>query len=822
MNVLKTLFVFLAIINYSTFSAQQEYRIKKSTNKVQIDGDLKEEQWINAEALGKFIVRWPVFGELSKYKTVVKMYYDNTAVYIGAEIHYQNVDSISYIMSQRDDPGNADWFGVTIDPYANNISAFSFGVTSTGVEIDALASLNDMDDSWNAVWRSSVKRQSFGWSVEIKIPYSALRFPNKKIQNWNINFSRQVRAVRETSDWSPINPEIFGEITQSGKLIGIENIEPPVRLSFTPYATGYLENSFDEASQKQTWKNRLTGGLDLKLGLNDAFTLDMTVVPDFGQTRSDNQILNLSPFEVRFSENRPFFLEGTDLFSIGNIFYSRRIGGSPFNQSNVYDDLDESIGESVVSNPSVSQLLNATKISGRTKSGLGIGVFNAVEGRSEAIIENSLGNRRTFVTNPLTNKNIFVLSQNLKNNSTISLVNTNVIREGSNRDANVTAGVANLYTSGGSYRMRTNIALSTVLDDQETNFGHRASVNFDKVAGKWQYGVSYSEESETYDPNDLGFIRNNNSRGYGASLEWNDYNGSKRFFRRNAEISWFYNELYRPQKFSFTDFSCRLGGLHKKQIYMQLFAQVSPFGSVDHFESRQFGKPVKFNPNARMSYFFTSDYSKRFALDGRLSYTPFFGTDQYRSSFVLSPRVRVSDRMNFVLRSTIDFNIRGFGYISGQDLTYSDEIVLGVRDRIDIENTITSEFIFTKRMGIDLQIRHYWAQVEYQSFLALEDEGETREINYSALNDEGKSVHNTIFNAFTIDINYRWVFSPGSELRIVYKNNIFSSQSIEETNYFGAFNTLFNQPQINSISMKFLFYIDALYFKRKDKNNQQG
>ena len=183
---------------------------------------------------------------------------------------------------------------VTLDPYGNNINAFGFMVTSAGVELDLLISSSEDDFSWNAVWNSATAKTENGWSFEIKIPYSAFRFPNKDVHEWKVNFWRSVRRIREESTWNPINPNQFGELTQSGKLVGIENIKAPLRLSFTPYATGYLENSYDEATQKQTWKSRATGGLDFKLGLNDAFTLDMTLIPDFGQTTSDQKILHHS------------------------------------------------------------------------------------------------------------------------------------------------------------------------------------------------------------------------------------------------------------------------------------------------------------------------------------------------------------------------------------------------------------------------------------------------------------------------------------------------------------------------------------------------
>ena len=815
--ILTCVIVFVAItISFS----QREYRIVKIMTPPVVDGILNESEWQQTNIAKDFTVMTPVFGKKSEFISKIHMFYDNNAIYIGGELFDPHPDSVSYALSPRDSEGNADWFGISIDTYGKNINSFDFMVTAGGVEMDALESTDDLDFSWNAVWRSATARTEYGWSFEIKIPYSAIRFPNKNVQEWNINFWRSIRRRREISTWNPINPAIFGEITQSGRLIGVENIVSPLRLSFTPYATGYVENSYDQELEKQTWKQRLAAGLDLKYGLNDAFTLDMTLIPDFGQTTSDRQVLNLGPFEVRFDENRPFFLEGTELFKTGGIFYSRRIGATPYNYYNVYGELDESAGEQVVGNPNMAPMINGTKVSGRTKNGLGIGVFNSIEGRTEAIISDSIGNERIYRTNPLTNYNIFVLSQNLKNNSTVSFVNTNVIREGGSRDANVTALKSDIYSTDGQFGISTNLRISAITEEQMV-FGHAFSTSIGKVAGTWQYGFSYGEESDTYDPNDLGFLYNNNSRSYSGEVSWNEFVPSKYFYRRSVELFFYYEELYKPQLYNISFIKLAIGGLHKKQLYTRLSLEASPFGEVNHFESREFGKEVLYEPGARVRWFFTSDYSKRFALDGRISYGKRFGVNQDAYKFGLMPRVRISDRMNVRLESSVEFIQNDYGYVSILDDAYSDQIILGVRDRTIVENSLYTEFIFTKRMGLDLRLRHYWQEVNYKNFLTLLDEGEMRNSDYNPLQEDGTSLHNTSYNAFTVDLSYTWVFLPGSQLRLVYKNNIFHTASELDQNYFSTFDDLFDRERINSISLKVLFFIDALYFRNKNKDRPE-
>lgn len=795
---------------------QKSHTILRIDTPPEIDGEVTEDIWDKASVATDFTTNSPLYGKPSIFRSEFRLCYDDNALYVSGRLYDPNPDSVSYTLSQRDDFGNADWAALTIDPFANNITAFSFGVTSAGVEIDGLESANgNFDRTWNTVWRSAVSKTDYGWSFEMKIPHSAIRFPNKNIHEWNVNFARSVRRNRELSHWNPINPQVFGDITQSGKMVGIEDVTSPLRLSVTPYITGYLENSYDNVLDKQTWKQRLTGGMDLKYGLNDAFTLDMTLIPDFGQTISDQQILNLGPFEVQFNENRPFFLEGTDLFQIGGVFYSRRIGGTPYNYGNASNNLSN--GEEVVQNPNAAPLINGTKVSGRTKSGLGIGIFNSLEGRSEAIIRDSLGNERRVETNPFTNYNVFVLSQNTKNNGTVSFVNTNVTRAGNARDANVSVFESALFSKDGKYRVFATTRFSSVMGQEETVNGHNISTTVSKVAGLWRYGLSYWEESDTYDPNDLGFLLNNNERGYSADVSWNDFEGSKNFFRRSIRAEWWYTELYKPQRYQNSAIEVTVGGLHKKQFYTQVIGQVNPFGEVNHFESRVFGKELNFNQSVYLNYFISTDYSKRLALDVRAWVKDFLYTKQYTTNLFVSPRIRVSDRLNVILESSVQNLQDDYGYVSVQDAAFDGNIMIGFRDRTIVENIVRSQLVFTNRMGIDFRLRHYWQQVEYDDFRELIDEGVFRETDYNPVDGEGLSVHNTNYNAFTLDVNFRWIFIPGSELTIFYKNNIFQTKNRLEPNYFSTFETLFDQPQVNSISLRLLVFLDAIYLRRKNK-----
>jgi len=793
--------------------AQKSYTIHPAVDEIDIDGILNERSWSEAQKADQFVENYPEFGKIPTFNTEFYLTYTDEALYVAGKI-YDDPDSISYMFSQRDNFGNADWVGIYIDCYGNNLNASSFYTTSSGVELDALLEPQNEDFSWNAVWKSKVERNEDGWTVEMRIPYAALRFPNKDIQTWNINFVRQIRRKREMSYWNPVDPAKYAEITQSAKLVGLKNIKPPVRLSFSPYTINYIENVNNPASNSQVWQNRTIAGMDLKLGLNDAFTLDMALVPDFGQTISDNQILNLGPFEVQFNENRSFFKEGTDLFGIGGVFYSRRVGGNPFFGERVSENLDTSKGEKVTENVTRAPLYNATKISGRTASGLGIGLFNAIEGRTYAIIEDSSGNRRQFNTNPITNYNTVAFSQNLINNGKVSLLNTNVTRESDARDANVSVFSSELFSKDRNYAFSNVFKVSTIMEKGMNEFGHSYDINLGKVQGKYQASFFHGVQSDTYNPNDLGFLQNNNSKYYGVSGSWNGFKPKGRFLRRWGGGEVYYEELYKPQLFSIFNVNGYMNGTFSSFLTCGIDATVSPLGYVDHFESRQFGVPLNYGSSFAIGAFYSSDYSKPFALDFRLRRKQFLTESMSYNSISISPRFQFSSRFFMVLTSKYEYYANDYGFVRPIESVDFSGILIGTRNRDIVTNSITGELIFTKRMGVNIRLRHYWQRLKYNHFNDLQSGGNRIQNDYFPLNEEGNSVHNQSYNAFTLDLNYKWVFFPGCEFLIFYKNNIFARQQGLDKSYFNTFQTLFDQPQINSISAKVLVFADVLYFKK--------
>ena len=374
------LFFFISSSIYSQ-SLKKKLQTQFTSEKIVVDGKFDEASWQKADIAKDFVMWMPDNGtpEPQTQKTEVKIVYDNNAIYIAATMYDNEPDKIQRELSQRDDSGTVDRFGVFINGFNDGQQEFSFIISAAGVQEDFLfTETNGEDSSWNAIWETKTKITEFGWTAEIKIPYAALRFSGEKKQTWGINFIRDFKRARQFYSWNLIDAKISSRGNQEGILEGIENITTPTRLFFIPYSSFYLN-----ANDNQKTKGQLKGGMDIKYGINDAFTLDAILVPDFGQTAFDNVELNLGPFEQQFTENRPFFSEGTELFSKGDLVYSRRIGGSPSLSLDINDD------ETVTDYPAKVKLLNALKISGRTKGGLGVGILNAVTDKTTATIQNN-------------------------------------------------------------------------------------------------------------------------------------------------------------------------------------------------------------------------------------------------------------------------------------------------------------------------------------------------------------------------------------------------------------------------------------------------
>ncbi|MEP7127264.1 MAG: DUF5916 domain-containing protein, partial [Chitinophagales bacterium] len=468
--LLKKTFLFVTVFSLLLINLLQAQDRKpivatRITAAPKIDGQVNDECWNTAIPFSDFIEATPAFGAPAKNRTEVMVVYDNEAIYVAARC-FMPRDSIWMQLTQRDDIfESTDAIAFAFDTYHDGQNALGFGVTPRNVQGDFKLILNSDDDfSWDAVWDSKVYIADDGWYAEMKIPYSALRFPKVNIQDWTIDFYRIVRSTRYEYHSAGINPEENGIVSQFQPLTGVADIEPPLRLSLSPYATLYANLYNDKLNGISQSNLDFKGGMDLKWGINESFTLDATLIPDFGQVQSDNIIYNLSALEVQYDENRSFFTEGTELFAKAELFYSRRIGFV-----SDYYSTHEDTSVTVENSPLNTRLLNATKISGRNNHGLGIGVFNAVTGNTYVTATNSESETKDVLFDPLTNFNVLVFDQALKNNSYLTFTNTNVLRDSKGRNANVANVMTYIADKKQHYAGFGYLAVSTLMNKNADN-----------------------------------------------------------------------------------------------------------------------------------------------------------------------------------------------------------------------------------------------------------------------------------------------------------------------------------------------------------------
>lgn len=305
--------------------APRQLPAKRTTANIKIDGNLDESIWKETLPATRFVEWRPTFGAIedSATRTEIYLVYDNTSIYVAGYCHERRKDSVSTELIGRDKIGVNDYVGVIFDTYHDKINGFGFYVTPLGEQYDAkYSTTNGEDDSWSAVWDNESKLVDDGWVFEMRIPYSALRFVSRDNQTWGLNITRNRKKVGRQFMWNPVDPNVNGFINQSGEWTGIEKIEAPLRLSFSPYLSAYINHYPDDKAITKNTTTSINGGMDVKYGISDAFTLDMTLIPDFGQVRSDNKVLNLSPLKLSLLRTGPF-LQREQNFLIKGISFTQ-------------------------------------------------------------------------------------------------------------------------------------------------------------------------------------------------------------------------------------------------------------------------------------------------------------------------------------------------------------------------------------------------------------------------------------------------------------------------------------------------------------------
>ena len=747
---------------------------------IKIDGFLNERVWNRAEEYYDFAQSEPEYGFAPSEQTEVKILYDNEAVYIGVQAFDSRPDLITGLLTRRDEFSDSDWITVYIDSRHDRQSAYGFSVNPYGVKVDYFY-FSDvrMDRSWDAVWQAEARIDSMGWTVEFKIPYSALRFsPDKKLV-WGFNMRRVIKRKQERDYWVLRPRGASGFVSRFGQLVGIGDIDPPRRFEILPYVVGRRTTEPADPVKNPDGLSTYQGlGSDFKIGLGPAITLDAAVNPDFGQVEDDPAVLNLSVYETFFPERRPFFLEGANIFDTPfMLFHSRRIGRRPGRYSIGEDDEE-------VDRPDFSTILGAAKVSGRTGNGTAFGVLDAVTDREfaevDSIIEDGDGTgyriRRQRLIEPRSNYFVGRVRQDLlRGGSYIGAMATALNRR--HDDAAYTGGVDwQLRTYNNAYSVSGQLALSRV-EENENPDGYAAVLSLDKRGGRlFRTGLDFEYISTHFDPNDLGFLRRNDRIDLSSYLRLLQLDPWSIF--QSSDQSIYYRYAWNTAGLV----TQRSLGLYTN-FYFRNFYRLDldcyrSFSDYDDLETR--GGPVIRDPagyGASLRLVSDDRHAVQFHLRGGLGSGDSGSWSRYLTvDMSVKPLSNVWFSINprFVRSYS---NSQWVENVDDDDDGIEDHFVFGELDRNTFDLELRTNITLTRDLSIQFFMQPYISAGRYNAFKELAEPGTYSFETYLFENPDFD------FNVKSLKSNavLRWEYLPGSTLFLVW------TQSRDDDAYAGDF-----------------------------------
>ncbi len=805
-TILLIVLVFQSMLcqNIKAQDSLQQISIHRKTGVIKIDGALNEVDWKSQLQTFTFIQSAPNNGKQGSQKTEVAVLYDYTYLYVSAKLHVTDRSEINTILTARDDLGNSDFFGLGLDPFGLSQDGYEFLVTSAGVQFDQKISNDDNYPNFNVVWESKVIIADDQWTVEMKIPFNSIRFPKEELSNLRINFQRFSAFTNEDTYWNHIDIEQDGFLNQFGRGTGMSKIQPPLNLSFIPFTSVFTEsNPFSDGRATQ-----LNVGMDMKYVYDNSYTLDVSLIPDFSQAPSDNQVLNLSPFEIQFNENRQFFVEGTELFDKGGYFYSRRIGGRPLNSNVVESQLEE--GEEIIENPISSNILNLIKFTGKSENGFSIGVLNGITNTTYATVENNETRElREVQTNPLSNYNAVVLDQTLKNNSSITFLNNSVLREGNDYDANLSALLFTGFNKKRSYSLKLRAALSQQYSSGVADiFGQNYYAALEKISGTWNIGIRAELHDDTFDSNDFGFLPRNNRLNFTNYITYKKFNPEKTFNYyqlRGLFLKQYYYSLMEEEV-----------ALYDVEFFGQLKNNMNLIAGVQYrepsasfFEARTpdqpFNRPAIFQTflevqtNSNKLIYFASYLETR-------NYTN-SDTFTYSIDWGYGLTANIGQHLSVTLDQSLEYMDANHGYMTRLD----GQVLIGKRNIQEWSNQLQISYVFNLKLSTNLRLRHYWSQVNYMDQFSLAPNGNLQGNDLAIVVDD----FDTNYNNFLGELSAKWQFAPASELSFFWRYGTESFTDMLNSNYGNNLANTLNTDNSSTISLKMTYFLDFNQMRSK-------
>lgn len=783
---------------------------------IDIDGDLSESSWNQADPITGFFQFEPDEGAASSQRSEVWVLYGEGNVYIGAMLYDEDPSAIERALGRRDEYNRADWFLVSIDSYFNRRNAYTFGVNAAGVQFDALRSGEGggpggpggqggsptppgMDPSWNAIWESAVRVIDQGWSVEMRIPNSMLRFPKSEVQTWGIHFTRRIPRLGETSEW-PLVPraERSNLVARFGQLTDISNIEPRPNLQVRPYTVAGLDSREDPGNPGDAVVNaNLDIGGDVKVGLGPNITLDATINPDFGQVESDPAVLNLTAFETFFDEKRPFFIEGIQIYEFsvgpGELLYTRRIGTQ-------------------------APIIGATKLSGRTEKGTSFGLLGAASGHD---------------FNPSQNFGVITLRQQLGDFSEVGSILTGYdapARDGNGRIQSASGGLDwdlrflnNRYGIEG-FSAFTHRSWTEGGVDSETGFAGKVWLR--KRQGFLNGFAGLDVFSDQFDPNDVGQLRQNNFIASLSRLEYQLNEGRPFGPVRRGDLG-----LFGVHRISYDrgldlgldlNLDANFTMMNFQEIRLD-FSSERFFGGYDLFETRGLGPWARpsvfevegaFETDQRRSWVVSPEIGFAWHEDGGQAVTLTFEADVNagtRFSFSGSVEGEWEDNVT-AWAANESFMYDGSDWFLGERSVSPDELtpaeylllenpqllntifseitpfsnntfyvpIFGSRDTRSLDFTLRSNVTFSPTLSLQVYSQLFLAKGQYNDFQIMQNRD-----NLVFIPPYPKRSEFTL-SSLQSNVVFRWEYRPGSNIYLVWTHG---RQLEEQLNPLAPFGT---------------------------------
>jgi len=826
-----------------------------------IDGKLDDASWNIVEWGSDFIENDPDENTPPTFQTAFKIIYDAKYLYIAIRSFDDDPSKIEKRLSRRDGFAG-DRVNVVLDSYYDKRTAFIFTVTAAGVKGDEIATDNgnNIDSSWNPVWYTKTSIDSKGWSAEMKIPLSQLRFGKSKEQIWGLNVVRNIFRANERSLWNRVPIDAPGFISESGELHGLINIKPQKQLEIQPFTVTQLNTYQKEGGNpfRDGQDFDLNGGLDAKIGITNDLTLDLTVNPDFGQVEADPSAITLDGFEIFFREQRPFFVENKNIFDFNfadnqdNVFFSRRIGRSPQGYPSTGS------GE-FVNQPQFSTILGAAKFSGKTKNGWSIGVLESLTSKEYAEIDNN-GTRRKEIVEPGTNYFVGRLQKDFNDKNSyfggiFTATNRNI--EGNLdflRKAAYTGGFdfkhqwknRKYYVLGNFIASRVEGSKASILNTQ-TSLTHlfqrvdashvsvdpnRTSLSgtggkfeFGKAStGHWLYSAGFIWRSPGLELNDIGFLRQADNMKQYANLSYQTLKpfGIFRNIRASLEqfTSYDFEGNYNRMQYQFRlNFNFKnnswisTGFMHKPRIYSNTELRGGPRFRFSRENAHWFfvGSNSQKKFRMRVGYVYSQAKQNNFSffrLETGFTYQPINAL-----SLSLSPSYSSNpNKTQYV--TTRDFN--GITrYIDAE--IRQQTLSASIRFNYNINPDLTIQyygqpFIFrgryknfkyiTNSIADDLYDRFYLyddQQISFDGSSYLIDDDRDGITDYTVRNPD------IAFVQFRSNLVIRWEYIPGSEIFLVWAQGNTGLQDPSDDLFTSLNNQILKEKAENTFLIKLTY-----------------